>query len=220
MLVKHRMTPNPVTVTPETSFSDAFRLIREKGIRHLPVVDKKGKLIGIVAQKDLLHASPSSATSLSVFEINYLLTTVQVREVMSCPAITVREDTPVEEAAKIMVQKGIGCLPVVREGDLVVGVITETDIFKAFVEILGRGDAELRITLLVPDRRGELARVAAVIADLGGNICSSASFVSEEPGRVFFTLRLTGVQEDVLVPALKQAGEQVMHVCSVAPTRG
>ncbi len=94
MLVKHRMAPDPVTVTAETSFSDAFQLIREKEVHHLPVTDKKGKLIGIVTQKDLLHASPSSATALSVFEINYLLTKLEVKEVMTSPPITVPDETP------------------------------------------------------------------------------------------------------------------------------
>jgi acetoin utilization protein AcuB len=215
MLVKHRMTPNPLTVTPETSFSDAFHIIREKGVRHLPVVDKKGKLIGIVTQKDLLHASPSSATALSVFEINYLLTKLQIKEVMISPPITVAEDTPVEEAARVMVKNDIGCLPVLHNGDLV-GLITETDVFKAFLEILGRGQAELRITLKVPDRKGELARLSAVIADMGGNICSSASFDSEDPRFVYFTIRLKGVPKETLLSALKEAGEEVVHVCSVS----
>ena len=114
MLVKDRMTPNPVTITPDTSFPDAFRIIREKRIRHLPVVDKKGKLIGIVAQTDLLHASPSSATTLTVFEINYLLANLHIQEVMSSPPITVSEDAPLEEAARVMVEKKISCLPVMR----------------------------------------------------------------------------------------------------------
>jgi acetoin utilization protein AcuB len=214
MLVQHRMMPNPVTVTPETSFSDAYHLIREKKVGHLPVTDKKGKLIDIVTQKDLLHASPSSATALSVFEINYLLTKLQIKEVMTSPAITVPEDTPVEEAAQIMVKNQIGCLPVLRGGELV-GMITEADIFKAFVEILGRGDADLRITVKVPDVRGELVRLATVIANLGGNICSSASFESEDPRFVYFTIRLKGVARGVLVPALLDAGEEVVHVYSM-----
>lgn len=216
MLVKHRMVPNPVTVTPETSFSNAFQIMRQKEVHHLPVTDKRGKLIGIVTQKDLLHASPSSATALSVFEINYLLTKLQIKEVMTSPAITVLEDTPIEEAAQIMVKNDIGCLPVMH-GDDMVGVITETDIFKAFVEILGRGQAELRITLKVPDVQGELARLATVIAGLGGNICSSASFESEDPQFVYFAIRLKGVPRDVLVPALVNAGEEVVHVCSISP---
>lgn len=212
MLVKDRMTPNPVTITPETSFPEAFHILREKKIRHLPVVDKKGKLVGIVAQTDLLHASPSSATTLSVFEVNYLLANLQVREVMTSPPITVSEDAPLEEAARVMVEKKIGCLPVMRNDELV-GLITETDIFKAFVEILGGGEASLRVTLRVPDVRGELARLAGMIAQLGGNICSVASFRGEDPEHVYITFRLEGVDEEVLIPTLKAAGEEIVHVC-------
>ncbi len=215
MLVKDRMTADPVAVMPDTSFIDAFHIIRERGIRHLPVLNKKNKLVGVVTQKDLLHASPSSATTLTVFEMNYLLANLQIEEVMTSPPITVAEDTPIEEAARVMVEKDIGCLPVMRGTELV-GMITEADIFRAFVEILGRGEAELRITLRVGDEPGELAHLSRVIADLGGNICSSASFQSEDSEHVYFTIRLNGVERDVLLRALQDAGEEVVHVCSVA----
>ena len=215
MLVKDRMTVKPVTVTPDTSFPEAFRLIREKRIRHLPVVDEKGKLIGVVARTDLLHASPSSATTLSVFEMNFLLANMHVQKVMSTPPITVSENAPLEEAARVMVQNKIGCLPVMREGELA-GLITETDIFEVFVEILGGEEASLRITVRVPDVRGELARLAGVIASLGGNICSVARFESEDPKHCYLTFRLEGVDEENLISALEGEVEEVVHVCCAA----
>jgi len=215
MLVRDRMTPNPITITPETSFPEAFRILREKGIRHLPVVDKKHKLVGIIARTDLLHASPSKATSLSYFELTYLLANLHVRRVMSSPPITVSEDAPLEEAARVMVEKKIGCLPVLR-GDDLVGLITETDIFETFVEILGGHEASLRVTVRVPDVRGELARVAGVIAGQGGNICAVAQFRGEASGSCFLTFRLEGVDEKVLVQALKAEVEEVVHVCCAA----
>jgi acetoin utilization protein AcuB len=206
------MTPNPVTITPDTSFPEAYRIIREKGIRHLPVVDKEEKLVGIVARTDLLHASPSATTTLSVFEINYLLANLHVREVMSSPPITVPEDAPLEEAARVMVEKKIGCLPVMRNG-ILAGMITETDIFETFVEILGGGEASLRVTVRVPDVQGALARLAGVIARLGGNICSVARFQSKDPEHCYITFRLEGVNEDVLVSALETEVDKVIHVC-------
>jgi len=212
MLVKDRMTPNPVTITPTTTFPEAFRIIREKRIRHLPVVDKKGKLSGIVALTDMLKASPSSATTLSVFEMNYLLANLHVQEVMTSPPITVPEDVPLEEAARIMVEKKIGCLPVMRNGELQ-GLITETDIFETFVEILGGEEASLRVTVRVPDVRGELARLSGLIAGMGGNLCSVARFRGEDPAHCFITFRLEGVEEEVLVPALRASVEEVVHVC-------
>jgi acetoin utilization protein AcuB len=215
MLVKDRMTSDLVTITPVTSFPDAFRVMREQGIRHLPVVDDGGKLIGIVTQSDLLHASPSTATTLSVFEMSYLLANLHVQEVMSSPVITVSEDAPLEEAARLMVERKISCLPVMLDGDLV-GMITETDIFGTFVEILGGEEASLRVTVRVADVRGELARLAGVIAGLGGNICSVARFGGEDPEHCFITFRLEGVDEDVLVPALEDTVEEVVHVCCAA----
>jgi len=215
MLVKDRMTLDPVTVTPGTSFPEAFQIIRERVIRHLPVVDDEGKLVGVVARTDLLHASPSTATTLSVFEMSFLLANLHVQKVMSTPPVTVSEDAPLEEAARVMVEKRIGCLPVMRNGELA-GLITETDIFEVFVEILGGEEASLRVTVRVPDVRGELARLAGVIAGLGGDICSVALFRGEGPERVFLTFRLEGVEEEVLLPALESEVDEVVHVCCAA----
>ena len=135
MLTRERMSRPAITAPPEMPIQDALSLMRKKGIRRLPVLDKKGKLVGIVSDRDLLHASPSDATSLSVWELNYLLSKVTLKRVMSAPVITVSPDTPVQEAARIMVEKKIGGLPVIQGGKLV-GIITETDLFKVLLELL------------------------------------------------------------------------------------
>lgn len=212
MLVKDRMTPNPVTVTPDTFFVEAMRIMGERGFRHLPVVDRKEKPVGIITQTDLLNASPSPATALSVSEVNYLLANLRIRDVMSSPVVTVSDDAPLEEAARVMVENKFGCLPVIGAGKLV-GVITETDIFESFVEVLGGADATLRVTVRLPDMRGELARLAGVIAQLGANICSVAAFRGEDPDHAYLIFRVEGVAEEVLVPALETAGEQIVHIC-------
>jgi acetoin utilization protein AcuB len=209
------MTPNPMVIGPDASHPEALRLLHKEKFSYLPVVDKAGKVIGVVTEADLLHAAPSSATSLSIYEMNYLLSNLKVHEVMSSPAITIPEDTPIEEAARVMIEKEIGCLPVMQGGKLV-GVITETDIFKTFVEILGQGTGVLRITLRSPDQPGELARLTGVIAKLGGNIHAVASFHSEDLQHVFFTFRIDGVEENVLIPALKEMGEQVIRVVHIS----
>jgi acetoin utilization protein AcuB len=211
MLVKDRMTPNPVTITQDTYFLEAMRIMGERGFRHLPVMHRK-KLVGIVTQTDLLHASPSPATALSVSEVNYLLANLRIGDLVSGPAITVSESAPLEEAARVMVENKIGCLPVMSQGKLV-GVITETDIFESFVEVLGGKEATLRVTLRVPDVRGELARLAGEIAQLGANICSVAAFRGEDPGYAYLVFRLEGVTEEVLIPGLAAAGEDIVHIC-------
>jgi len=123
MLVKERMSRHPITIRPETSLYDALRIMRESKVRRLPVLDKHNKLVGIVLEKDLLYAEPSPATSLSVYEVNYLVSKIKIEDLMTREVITVTEDCPLEEAARIMVDNGIGGLPVMR-GDLLVGMIT------------------------------------------------------------------------------------------------
>ncbi|GMR09423.1 MAG: hypothetical protein BMS9Abin28_0241 [Anaerolineae bacterium] len=135
MQVSERMTQPVITALPDMPMQEAFNLMREKGIRRLPVVDRRGRLRGIVSDRDLLHASPSDATSLSIWELNYLLSRITLKDLMTKSVITVEGDTPVEEAARIMVDKSIHGLPVM-DGDNVVGIITETDLFKVLVDLL------------------------------------------------------------------------------------
>ncbi len=136
MYVKHHMSSPALTITPDTPFQDALRLMHERKIRRLPVVDRNGKLVGIVSERDLLHAAPSPATSLSVWELNYLLWKLTVKDLMATKVLTVTPDALLQEAATIMLEKKIGGLPVVDQDQKVVGVITETDIFKALVDML------------------------------------------------------------------------------------
>ncbi len=211
MLVRERMTANPIVVHPETSFEEALQLLREKKIRRLPVVDKQGTLIGIVVEKDLLYASPSPATSLSVFEVHYLLSKLAVKDVMTKRVITVTEDCPLEEAARIMIDHKIGSLPVVR-GKQVVGIITETDIFKIMAEALGGRAKGIRIVMRVPEVKGELAKVTASIAELGGNIVSLAVFLSSDAQHREVTVKVQGAKREDLVAALEKNSVQIVDV--------
>ncbi len=209
MLVRERMTPNPVTVNPETSFQDALQLLRDKKIRRLPVVNKGGALVGIVVEKDLLYASPSPASSLSVFEVHYLLSKLLVKDVMTKQVIAVGEDCPLEEAARIMVDKKIGSLPIVRDHK-VTGIITETDIFRTMAEALGGREKGLRVTIRVPEQKGELALVTREVSKLGGNIVSLVTFLGTDPQHRELTLKVQGVKRDDLVAVLEKAGAQVV----------
>jgi acetoin utilization protein AcuB len=211
MLVKDRMTHNPTTVTTETSLKDALDLIRSKPFRHLPVLDDEDKLVGIVTEKSLVYASPTPATSLSVFEVDYILSRTKVGQIITGEVITVEPDLPIEEAARVMIDHRFGCLPVV-EGDQLIGIISDTDIFRVFVEGLGGGHPSLRITVVIPEKVGSLARIANSIADLGGNIHSLGTFWGERPEDRVIAFRLERVDRETIVQALDAAGIEVLHV--------
>ncbi len=174
MFVRDVMTPNPVTVTPDTTFAEAMNILRTRKIRRLPVV-KGEKLVGIITEKDLLNASPSSATTLDVWEQTSLLHRLKIKEIMTENVLTVEPNTPVEEAAKIMADNKVGALPVLKDGKLV-GIITETDIFKTFVNMLGVRERGVRCLFKIPNKAGELAKLTELIYELGGNILSVASY--------------------------------------------
>jgi len=211
MLVKDRMTPNPTTITTETSLKAALDLIRSKPFRHLPVLDENGKLVGIVTEKSLVYASPTSTTTLSVFEVDYILSRTKIGQIIEGPVITVGPDLPIEEAARVMVDHHIGCLPVV-ENEKLVGIISDTDIFRVFVEGMGGGHPSLRITIVIHEKVGSLAQVTSRVAALGGNIHSLGIFWGERPDDRIVAFRLEGVGRETAVQALEAEGIEVTNV--------
>lgn len=166
MLVKERMTPNPICGYPEMPVTEAQSLMQEKGIRHLPILEEDN-LVGLITQRSLLKALPSDVSNFSRFEISYTLAKIKVHTVMVKDLITVDEDTPIEEASRVMADERIGCLPVMRDEDLV-GIITDNDLFNIMVSLLGSRIPGIRVSVLQPDRVGEVARLTNAIADEGG----------------------------------------------------
>ena len=211
MLVKDRMTSQPVTITTETNLKEALDLVRSNPFRHLPVLDTDGKLAGIVTEKSLVYASPTATTTLSVFEVDYILARTKIGQVIQGEVVTVGPELPIEEAARIMIDHRIGCLPVVAD-DKLVGIISDTDIFRVLVEGLGGGHPSLRITIVIPEAVGSLANVANCIANLGGNIHSLGTFWAERPEDRLIAFRLEGVQRETVLPALDADGIQVVNV--------
>ena len=201
MLVKSRMSKYPLTIAPDESLSDAHSYMREQNVRHLPVVKSDNKLLGLIAEDDLLKAEPSSATSLSVWEIHHLLMEVKVKSVMVKDVITTTEDTPIEEAAHLMLDHKIGSLPVLRD-DMLVGIITESDIFRTFMELFAAREKGLRITLECPNRAGELAKITKAVADAGGYISACGTFHLEDTTRDGITLKVRRVDRDALIDAV------------------
>ena len=211
MLVKDRMTANPVSVTPGTVVSEALSTMRQNNVRRMPVLDRKGRLVGIISEKDLLYASPSPATSLNVYEIGYLLSKLKIKEIMSKDVITVTEDAPLEEAARIMVDNHVSGLPVMQ-GDNVVGIITETDIFKTLLEMMGARDAGIRITLQVEDKPGTLRDIAGAITSSGGDIVTLGTFYNASGGHGTLVVKVNGVDKEVLVSTLESLGAVITDV--------
>lgn len=212
MLVRDRMSHPVISVYPDTSMQEALDLMRQEHIRRLPVIDKRGVLIGIVTENDLDKASPSQATTLSIWEIRELISKVKVERIMNREVVTIDENTPIEEAARVMADCKISGLPVMSSGKLV-GLITETDLFKIFLELLGARDPGVRLSVEVPKGPGQLAKLTKDIFELGGDIVALGTYLGEssETGRII--VKVDGVTKDKLVDAIKP------HVLSITDVR-
>jgi len=203
MLIQDRMTKHPLTISEDESIAETHRYMQEQSVRHLPVLNKAGDMVGLVSESDLLKAQPSMATSLSMWEIHYLLDRVKVKDVMIREVITTTEDCPIEDAAQLMLEHKISCLPVVRSRKLV-GIITETDLFRVFLEMFAARQKGLRITMEVPDRAGEFAKVTKAIADQGGYISASGAFLSASPTRAGMVMKVRNADRKMLLEALSK----------------
>lgn len=212
MLVKERMSKPVISVSPDVPILEALNLMQREHIRRMPVI-REGKMVGIVSDKDLLNAAPSDATTLSVWEMNYLVSKIKVGDVMSRQVRTVEEDTPIEEAARIMADNKIGGLPVVRGGK-VVGLITETDLFKILLEFMGAREGGLRVTAVVPDRLGELAALTKAVAEAGGSFISFGQYSGDDTATRTVTFKVTGLDEATLREKLESHVESITDVRS------
>jgi acetoin utilization protein AcuB len=213
MLVGTRMTFPVVTVSPDMPINNALDLMKREHIRRTPVVTE-GKLVGIVSDKDLLNASPSPATSLSIWEMNFLLSKVTVKDVMTIDVLTITEYTPIEEAARIMADNKIGGLPVLR-GDQVVGIITETDLFKIFLEFMGAREHGVRATLLITEKPGQLATLTKTLADMGGNFIAFGQFVGTNSSNRLVTFKIAYLTEIQVRDCLTPLVEKVIDIRTI-----
>ncbi len=211
MYVKNGMTADPFTISPEASITDALELMQEKHVRRLPVM-KGDLLVGLVTERDVSDGSPSRATSLSVHEMRYLLDKTKISSVMTKDPITISADAFLEEAAVIMRDNKISTLPVMEDGKLV-GIITETNIFSAFIDLLGFRDVGSRITVSAGNQPGSLAKIAKIIGDEGVNIAHVAVYEGGEGKKdVVFTVNTPDAEP--LAAALNAAGQEVISAVS------
>lgn len=214
MLIKERMSRHPITVSPDTSLFDALRIIRDEKIRRLPVLDSTGKLVGIISEKDLLYASPSPATTLSVYEMNYLISKIMIKDLMTTRVITVEDDCPLEEAARIMVDNNISSLPVMS-GATLVGMVTESDLFKIFIELLGARQKGLRVTILLTEGVGALARLTGGLANLKADILALGTFYGDEPNNREIVFKVQGVEKEAVEVLVQELHAEIIDIRSI-----
>lgn len=209
MFVANRMTKHPITVTPDATLDEAAGLMKKHHFRRLPVVED-GKLVGFFSDRDLMRVSPSPATTLSRYEIRSLLDKIKVSEIMQKKVLTVSEDATIEEAALIMCNEKVGGLPVVSSVGAVVGIITETDIFKTFVDVMGLQDGKTRITVEVDDKLGVVNELSGIFTENGLSIDSLVT-CKQPDGRYEIVIRGDIPSVDDLRAKIEAKGYTVIH---------
>jgi len=208
MFVGRRMTRDVVAVTQDASVLHVRNLLRDRGTIQAPVAEG-GRVVGVITDGDIRENSASPASTLSVHELNYLLSEMKAGDIMTRNPVTVGPETPVEEAAKILNEKRIGCLPVVQDGALV-GIITTCDMLNVLLEVMGVGTPSSRIELSIPSDMGEICNIAGIVKGLGLSIISMVSTVNrEDPGTRFSVLRVNTHDIRELCRALRGAGYRV-----------
>jgi acetoin utilization protein AcuB len=195
MIIADRMKKNPVTATPEMSISEASAKMKAEKVHRLPVLDDEKNLVGVISEKDILLAAPSPASTLSTYEINYLLSRLKVRNIMSRNPATISSDTTIEEAVKLMVESDLSCLPVMENGYLV-GIVSKSDLFKILLEMLGDKYTGIRVEALVKDKVGVVSDLSAAFAKTGINIISFGTIEGPEPSQKVLTFKLDNCTEE------------------------
>lgn len=213
MFVRNRMTRTPITITGDITVMDALNLMKAKNVSRLPVVNKDGRMVGIVSERDLLYASPSPVTSLNVWEVKEILHLLTVNKIMSTKVITIDENAPIEDAAVLMTAKKISGLPV-TSGESLVGIITETDLFRAFLKLLGGKRAGVRITVLTSGAKGVMAKISNAIFSCGGNIVGLGLNELEESSKESWevTFKIQGASKEKLLESIRPFVQEVVDL--------
>lgn len=210
MYVGRIMHRNIISVRPETSLNDAIDITQKNKIQHLIVLDKSGKLVGIVSSHDIKQTLASPATTLSTHELNYLLDKVTVSSFMTKKVLTVPPDTTVERAAYVMQTNNISALPVM-EGENVVGIVTTTDVMGVLLDAIGMGEDTMRLIVFIKDRIGAIAEVTSILRDNNINIRSLVTWPEKQSGAVVqLVLRVMISDGEKAVTCLTQAGIKVL----------
>lgn len=209
MRVKDIMTKNPITIGSDTLLMDARKIMRENNIRRLPVVDH-GKLVGIITLHDIIEASPSNATSLTIYELNYIISKMKVKEVMKKDPIVLSPDTTFEEALRIGQEKKIGSFPIVDQGKLV-GILTESDVVRLLINALGIRHEGSRVTIN-GSSDDDFKKILSIVHQQDAILLSMISWFREEKNSWLVVLRFKKKDIDGIVKEFRKAGLNVTHV--------
>ena len=214
MIIERRMTRNPVTATPDMSIAEASSLMKQEKVHRLPVLDKDKRLVGLITEKDILYASPSPASSLSIHEMAYLLSKLTVKKLMSKNVVTISKDTTVEEAARMMVDQDLSCLPVL-EGDKLIGIVSKSDMFKILLELFGARHFGIRVSFVVEDKPGTIAKISQALSEQGIDIITFGTFMGTDPTNAICTIKVQGAPISKVVEIIKPFVSQLLDVREV-----
>lgn len=208
MIVRDFMTKNPIYTNPKELIANVKNMMDREQITKVPVLDDSGKLIGVITKTDLKKTMPSNATTLDIYELSYLLSKITVEKVMKKQPITIQKDATIEEAAKIMSEKGISSL-IVMDGEVLSGILTKTDLFRAVVDMFGFRYEGVRAEVEVSDNPGELAKISKAIADAQGKIVSVITADGSDVSKRIITLKIIGISKESVEEILKTLGADI-----------
>ncbi len=208
MIIADRMKKNPATASPDMSISDASAKMKAEKVHRLPVLDDAKHLVGVISEKDILLAAPSPASTLSTYEINYLLSRLKVKNIMSRNPVTITKQTTIEEAVKLMVDNDLSCLPVMDDGYLS-GIVSKSDLFKILLEMLGAKHKGVRVEALVTDKVGVVASLSDQFTKAGINIISLGTMEGPSESKRILTFKLENATEDQVRKIMEPVSESL-----------
>lgn len=214
MIIERRMTRNPVTATPDMNIQDAKALMVREKVHRLPVLDSEKKLVGVISEKDILEAAPSPVSTLSAYEMNYLMNKLTVKKLMSRHPVTLDKNATIEEAARLMIDQDLSCLPVLEDGRLV-GIVSKSDLFKILMELFGARHFGTRVEFLVDDRKGVLADITSAVSNRGLNIVSYGTFAGNDDNTAICTMKIQGAKPSEVLDLMKPFVKEILDIREV-----
>ncbi len=214
MIIERRMTRNPVTATPDMNIQDAKELMVREKVHRLPVLDSEKKLVGVISEKDILEAAPSPVSTLSAYEMNYLMSKLTVKKLMSRHPVTLDKNATIEEAARLMIDQDLSCLPVLEDGKLV-GIVSKSDLFKILMELFGARHFGTRVEFLVDDRKGVLADITSAVSGKNLNIVSYGTFAGNDESTAICTMKIQGAKPSEVLDIMKPFVKEILDIREV-----